>query len=154
MCSISIFLSDKLQGKPKFTCAIAQISPDKVTYYLKHLNKSKATGLDKISASLLQSIGRPTCIHIVSPLCNIINCSIDQCIYPTLWKVAKVFALHKDVLCLRPISILSVTSKIIERHVHDVLYEYLSRNNLLVKSQYDFRKGHSRFTCLASMINK
>ena len=147
------FLSDKLHSKPKFT--IPHISPDRVTYYLKNLSKSKATGLDKISASLLQSIG----IHIVLPLCNIINCSIDQCIYPTLWKVAKVFSLHKggalsELNNFRPISILSVTSKIIERHVHDVLYEYLSRNNLLVKSQYGFRKGHSCFTCLASMVNE
>ena len=56
--------------------------------------------------------------------------------YPSSWKAAQVFALHKGGFALhkggfssdannfRPISILSVTSKILEKHVHDSFYQY------------------------------
>ena len=41
-----------------------------------------------------------------------------------------------------------------ERHVHDSLYDFLSDNDLLCKSQFGFKKNNSCFTCLSSMINK
>ena len=48
----------------------------------------------------------------------------------------------------RPISILPVASKILERHVHNHLYEYITQNNLLFDNQSGFRKNHSCNTCL------
>ncbi|EDO25802.1 predicted protein, partial [Nematostella vectensis] len=43
----------------------------------------------------------------------------------------------------RPISILLVLSKVIERHVHDSLYTYLNDNSLLYSRQSGFRKHHN-----------
>ena len=92
------------------------------------------------------------------PLCNIINSTIDDGTFPTVWKSAKVFALHKggspsDINNYRPISVLSVCSKIIERHVHNSFSSYLRDNSLLIDSQSGFRKHNSCFTCLSKMIN-
>ena len=94
---------------------------------------------------------------IVITLCHIINCSIDNGTFPNLWKSAKVFALHKggsnhEFNNFRPISILSITSKIFERHVHDSFILYLNDNSLLCNAQSSFRKYNSCFTCLAEMI--
>ena len=124
-------------------------------YYLSQLQECKATGLDNISASLIRLAG----VHVVPPLVHIINCSIDSGTFPSTWKVAKIFSLHKsgsphDINNFRPISILPVISKILERHVHDSFYDFLSVNNLLSKSQFGFKKGYSCFTCLSSMINE
>ena len=59
------------------------------------------------------------------------------------WKSAKVFALHKggspsDINNYRPISVLSVCSKIIERHIHNSFSSYLRDNSLLIDSQSGF----------------
>jgi hypothetical protein len=147
------FLNINLSGKPKFT--IPHLTEAKVIVCLQHLNERKAVGTDNISASILRLFSHTLCI----PLCNIINSSIDSGTFPELWKIAKVFALHKggsrtDLNNYRPISILSVTSKIIERHVHDSFLCYLSDNSLLSDAQSGFRKNNSCFTCLSSMINE
>ena len=94
---------------------------------------------------------------MVLSLCNIINSSIDDGTFPTVWKYAKVFALHKggspsDINNYRPISVLLVCSKIIECHVHNSFSLYLSDNFLLCDSQSGFRKHNSCFTCLSKMI--
>ena len=41
---------------------------------------------------------------------------------------------------IRPISILPIISKIMERHVHDSLYDFLSDNDLMCKSQFGLKK--------------
>ena len=51
----------------------------------------------------------------------------------------------------RAISILSVASKILERHVHNCLYSYIINNDLMYKSQSGFRKYHSCNTCLTDI---
>ena len=51
------------------------------------MNERKAVGPDNISATVLELSYH----SIVLPLCNIINSSIDDGTYPTVWKPAKVF---------------------------------------------------------------
>ena len=53
---------------------------------------------------------------------------------------------------LRPIAILSILSKIIEKVVHKNLYGYLSEHNLINENQFGFRP-HSIETSLINMIN-
>ena len=57
---------------------------------------------------------------IVTPLCHLINISFTTGVFPNNWKVAKVVALHKggpsdNVNNYRPISLLSIFDKIIEK---------------------------------------
>ena len=146
------FLSNKLEGVAKF--ALPYISEEKVLQYLNKLDERKATGEDNISVSLLHLAG----INIVFPLCSIINCSIATSSYPSLWKVAKVFSLHKggstqDINNYMPISILSAASKIIEKHSYQSFYSYLLENQLLTDSQFGFRTGMSCCSCLTSIVD-
>ena len=100
---------------------------------LQNLDEKKAKGLDDIGISFLK-LGM--CV-ITEPLTHIINQSINTGIFPDQWKEARVLPLHKSGLITddpynyRPISILSVLSKIIERHVHDHIYKRLSEHYLL-----------------------
>ena len=48
----------------------------------------------------------------------------------------------------RPISVLPIISKIIERTVHNQLYAYLCGRNILPDSQSGFRPNHSTTTTL------
>ena len=77
-----------------------------VHHLVSSLRVNKATGLDGISARLLKE----ACPEIVPSLADIIN----------LWKISKGLPLYKEDIKsnpnnYRPISILPVVSKIIER---------------------------------------
>ena len=53
----------------------------------------------------------------------------------------------------RPVSVLSILSKILERAVHVQLEQYLNDNKILYSHQSGFRKGHSTDTCLINLMD-
>ena len=65
---------------------------NKVFSLLNKLNKSRATGLDKISARLIRKCADLICI----PICDIFNQSISLGIFPDDWKCARVTLLFKQ----------------------------------------------------------
>ena len=127
---------------------------DIVLSLLNKLNKSKATGLDMISAGLIRECADLICI----PICNIFNQSIGQGIFPDDWKCARVAPLFKvgdrnDVNNYRPISMISVLAKVFERIVYDQLYAYLEEHSIICKYQSGFRSTHSTVTALLEAMD-
>ena len=91
--------------------------------------------------------------YITRPITYIINTSLRSGCVPMCMKLAKVIPLHKKKSTLeagnyRPVSILSVTSKILEKAVFIQLNEYLTSNNIIYKFQSGFRGSYSTDTCL------
>ena len=83
----------------------------------------------------------------------ICNLSLQTSKFPSDWKQARVTPIFKsgdksDVYNYRPISVLPVVSKIIERAVHNQLYMYLTERNILNPCQSGFRSKHSTNTTL------
>ena len=78
-------------GKQFQLCLITTV---KVLSLLNKLNKSKATGLDMISARLIRERADLICI----PICNILNQSIGQGILPDDWKCARVAPLFLSLI--------------------------------------------------------
>ena len=110
---------------------------------LSKLCKSKATGLDKISARPLRE-----CADLVaSSLCAIFNGSIVSGVFPTEWKLFKQEE-HSNLNNYCPISIIPVMTKVCERIVYNQFYEYLTENNLISCNQSRFRSLHSTATAL------
>jgi hypothetical protein len=100
--------------------SFAKAATAKIVSMLAELKCSKATGLDNIPTRFLidsaEQIG-PCIAHIV-------NLSLEQGTFPRDMKQAKVIPLYKKVIkCdpgnYRPVSILCVTPKILERVVHE-----------------------------------
>ena len=116
---------------------------------LSRLSKSKATGLDKISAKLIRK-----CPDLIAnSLCTIFNRSITCGIFPDEWKCSKVIPLFKqgerfDLNNYRPISVTPIIAKVHERIVYNQLYGYLTMNNLISSQQSGFRSLHSTVTAL------
>lgn len=111
---------------------------------IKTINKHKAAGVDKISARLLK-IAAPA---IAPSISRLINYSISTGVFPQRWKTAEVTPLFKsgdssDASNYRPISILPALSKIIERHIHDSLYAFLSELDLIFPNQVFGNVGFS-----------
>ena len=84
--------------------------------YKRQLKVSKATGLDDVPSRLLED----SALTIREFLTHIVNLSITCQRIPHGWKHAKVIPLYKEgardnIDNYRPISILAVVSKILER---------------------------------------
>ena len=146
------FCNSRLPDNIKFS--ISNIEKDQVLNYLSTMDSCKATGTDNIGPRLLK-FAAP---YIAGDISYICNHSINSSTFPRKWKEANVSPLHKngphdDVNNYRPISILPVLSKVLEKHVHDCLPAYLKEYNLLHKTQSGFRSQHSCETALVHMID-
>ena len=89
---------------------------------------------------------------------HIFNQAVTLSSFPDEWKTARVVPLHKNgqrnlAGNYRPISVLPVISKIMEKILYDQLYNYLSNFNLLSDNQFGFRKFHSTATALLDCTN-
>ena len=95
----------------------------------------------------------------VQPLTRLINLSIQSACFPTIWKMARVTPLFKDGAqdCrdnFRPISVLSILSKVCEKHVAASFMDYLVKTGLLYELQSAFRAGHSTESALISLSDQ
>ena len=94
-----------------------------------------------------------------TPIMCIINRSLDECIFPSSLKTAIVTPVFKSGDChetcnYRPISILPVTSKVIEKVVAEQLTSHLNKEGLLHPRQFGFRKGFSSFVATQETAQK
>ena len=144
-----------LQNRNQLTFIIAHISIEEVTDIIKALNSSKSTGPSSIPVKLLLLIPD----LIILPLCKIINTSFMTGKFPDALKIVKVIPIHKggstqDVNNYRPISLLSIFDKIIEKLMHKRLYEFFENNNILFKNQFGFRKQNSTVHALVQITEQ
>ena len=131
-----------------------EIYSDTVKKIINNLDASKATGLDEISAKLIKNAGDV----ILPSITKLMNLSLSTGTYPEEWKHSKILPLHKkgDVNAIknyRPISILPVLSKILERIVHKQLHDYLVSNDVLSNAQFGFRPGHTTASALGALTD-
>lgn len=137
------FLKYKPAGQFKFH----SISVTQVEKIISDFVPKSSCGHDGIPSKLVKRIQT----FVSTPLSIIINQSLATGIFPDTLKLAKVLPIFKkddDQLfnSYRPISLLSVFSKIFEKVAFSQFYEYLNRNNLLYSSQHGFRISHSTET--------
>jgi len=121
------------------------------TYIYKELcklNCSKSTGLDDIPAKFLKDAAPFLKIHITF----LVNSSITSNTVPKELKYAKVRPLFKnsrsDVSNYRPVSILCIVSKILEKAVYSQLESFLVKQSILYEYQSGFRCNYSTDSCL------
>jgi hypothetical protein len=101
------------------------------------------------------------CVYILSPfLCYMFNQSLEHGIVPSVFKSAYITPLLKksdldpeDIKSYRPISNLSVISKLLERIVSKQLVQYLTQNKLLPNFQSAYRANHSTETAVLKVMS-
>ena len=131
------------------------VTAEEIIDELKTIPQKKASGLDNISTRLLKCAATT----IAPILCKIFNMCLTQGTMPDDLKSARVVPIYKngdkdELTNYRPISILPICSKIIEKIVHRQLYEYVTENKILYNGQSGFRQQHSTNTALIKTIDK
>ena len=133
--------------------ATFQFKEIEIFYVIKQLSTlktNKSTGLDRISARLLKDAAT-----VIAPtLTQIFNHSLKSSTFPQIWKDGKVTPIfksgdHSNMSNYRPITVLPILSKILERFVHKQIYNHLSENNILSPQQFGSRPKLSTSTALA-----
>ena len=99
------------------------------------------------------------CASIRIPFTFICNLSLRTGIFPDAMKIAKIQPLHKGgdkTTCenFRPISLLPVFSKVLEKVVFYKVVEHLESNQILYTRQYGFRKNHSTNDAVVDLVNE
>ena len=80
-------------------------------------------------------------IYILPALTHVINLSLSAAKFPAEWKKAKVIPLLKkgDPLCpsnYRPVALLPILSKVLEKVVFKQVLEYVEENGILHPSHH------------------
>ena len=121
---------------------------------LRSLKPDKSTGLDNIPARFLKDGAD----MLADPIAHIVNFSIMSEAVPSGLKDARVIPLFKkgsrlDPGNYRPVSILNILSKVLERAVCSQLTSYLGTKNVLYGFQSGFRGKFSTETCLVELTD-
>ena len=112
---------------------------DEIISLIRKINLNKAIGPDGISGQMLLLCDESVILPLQIIFTNILSTSI----YPDMWKLASVTPIFKKgnkklIKNYRPISLLHVCGKILEKIIFNNLYIYLHTNDLINKKQSGF----------------
>ena len=123
---------------------------------IMNLNLSKASGPDCIPVVVLKNC-EPELSYILAELFN--KCLKVSC-FPDCWKVSSVVPVFKNVgerstaKNYRPVSLLSVVSKIFEKLVNNRIVDHPEKCSLFSDFQYGFRSSRSTADLLTVLSDR
>ena len=129
--------------------AVIPVTSLDVSMMVKNLRGTNASGFDRVHTKVLKAV-LPS---VLQPLTYLISLSLQK---------ARILSLHKggpqnDPSNFRPISILSVFSRVFEKPMKNQPYAFLEAKGFLNQRQFEFRPGNSTedlLTSLSLFINK
>ena len=131
------------------------IQDNEILSLIRNLNPNKATGSDGISGQMLILCDN----SVVQPLKIIFENILKTSTYPDLWKLANITPIFKKhdkqlIKNYRPISLLPICGKILEKILFNNIYNYFNANNLINKNQSGFRPGDSTTNQLLYLVDQ
>ena len=133
-----------------------KVSAGQISKLIKELDSTKATGPDSIPVVVLKHLS-PELSPIFAKLFN--RCLKEKC-FPTSWKTSAVCPVFKNAgdksapSQYRPISLLSIISKLFESVINKGVLDHLVKNNLLTDVQYGFRSSRSTADVLTVITHR
>ena len=136
---------------------IKKVEVEEVLKIIQGVKNSSATGTDFIDTRTIKLASN----LIAHPLTHIINLSISTSSFPNLWKHAKVVPLLKSTTAdpllpksYRPVALLPILSKVLDKVVFGLFVKYLDENNLVHPNLHGSRTGHNTSTALIHFYDK
>ena len=123
-----------------------------VEKYVNDIDVSKSSGILNLNSVLLKDAFR----ILVVELTHILNESIRTCTFPDAWSLGMITPIPKEGDSLdagnwRPITLLPVLGKLLDRAVHYQITTHLNEYDLLMPNQHGFRKGKSTSTAIIEL---
>ena len=121
------------------------VTPEMVRRVVVNLDLPKASGPDCIPVVVLKNYELELC-YILAELFN--KCLKESC-FPDCWKVSSVVPVFKNVgerstaKNYRPVSLLSVVSKVFEKFVNNRIVDHIEKCGLFSNFQYGFKSSRS-----------
>ena len=144
----------QLMSNRKCVFKLQPVHPDTVDKLISNLRNSGSVGLDYIDTGIIKQAKA----ELLPAITHMINLSLKQSKFPTQFKKAKVVPLHKSGDALnpknyRPVAILPILSKLLERAVFIQMIDYFESNHLLHPNHHGFRANHNTTTALLQMYD-
>ena len=114
----------------------------------------KSSGIDEISSKLCKD----AFMVLGHQLVHLFNCSLNSGVFPEKWKIAKIIPLFKGgdrefVGNYRPVSLLPLPGKLLEKIVHKKVVKFWEDKNFLLADQGFFRRNHSTVSTIADLTD-
>lgn len=129
------------------------ITSSEILDSIKAVANKNSIGYDGVRVDILKN-----CMHsLLEPLGILFNLSVSQGVFPDQLKTAVVVPIHKsgaqtEIYNYRPISIISVLSKILELIVKNRVLAFLNHNGFFSDRQFGFLPSQSTDGALLSHI--
>lgn len=150
-----IFTNSKVDNNDKILTAMAPASVDEVIKIINNLDSNTSSGIDNVNTKSIKCLK-----NLIAPeLTQCLNSCLEQGIFPSSLKIAKVTPVYKsgsktDPSNYRPISVLPVVSKIFEKIIYNRLETYLNSINFLYPKQYGFRPKSNTLSATVDLVTK
>ena len=123
-----------------------------VEKHIKNIEVCKSSGLPDISSQLLKD----AFLVLVPELTHLFNESLSTGVFPQSWCTGRITPIPKDGDLLsagnwRPISLLPLPSKLLEKIVHYQISVFLEENRVLDPRQHGFRSSFSTSTAIFAL---
>ena len=130
-------------------------TPNEISKIICEMNSNKALDYFNFPIKIIKEINDIIC----EPLCLILNKSFESGIFPNKLKHAKITPLHKsdsrdNVKNYRPISILPIFDKVLEKLMFNRLMSFITSQNILSSNQYGFQKNKSTSLAVMEILSK
>lgn len=148
-------IQNKIMHDKNCNFEFCEVTVEEVKKLIMSIHNEKPPGIDNLDGKLLKIVAD----HIAIPVSHIFNQSLNSNRFPQVWKEAKVIPLPKNPRAAftgsnsRPISLLPVLSKLLEKIVFNQIQSYFALNNLTSNYQHAYREGHSTSTALTQMTD-
>ena len=144
------------ESRTESALSCLKITVREVRSFISALSVDKATGPDEIPIIVLKN----TAPELAPILAKLFNRCISEGCFPTSWKLSSVCPVFKnsgvrtDPNKYRPVSLLSVISKLFEAVINLHLKSHLEKNGLLTDFQYGFRSSRSTADVLTVITDR
>lgn len=130
-------------------------TPGKIKEEINSLKNKKAPGNDLITPKMLKELPKKTLVQLT----QIYNAILRTQYFPLCWKTAEIILIHKpgkpenEAASYRPISLLPILSKILEKLILKQLKPIIEDLAIIPNHQFGFREQHSTIDQVHRLVN-
>lgn len=145
---------DLLKNPNVHSLYLTEIAPHEIDEIIHDLGSNKSGDIYGNTSNIVK-LGGPVLTQILHLL---FNKSLEQGIFPSALKVSKIIPIHKgdslfEMSNYRPISLLPIFSKILEKLMYSRVIDFINRYKILYENQFGFQKGLSTEFAINSLLN-